>query len=75
MIWLNNIEKIATSGVAGNCPYCKSENTNYSVKKICGDVGYGDIWCNECKKAYHISRIKITPAIERDIEVPDGLIY
>lgn len=59
MKWLENLESISEKSIAGKCPICKSDNTDYRLIKINGDYGYGDIWCNDCKSTYHISRMKI----------------
>lgn len=75
MLWLSNIESISTTGTAGICPHCKSQNTEYSLYRVRDDVGCGDIWCNECKRAFHISRIKITTEFDHNVKIPKGLIY
>lgn len=75
MLWLSNLESITTNGTAGTCPHCKSENTAYSIYKLHDDIGCGDVWCNDCKKAYHISRMKVTNQTEHITELPEDLIY
>ena len=42
----------------GGCPYCESESLGFQntiLNKATG-VGYSDIWCANCKRAYHLSR-------------------
>ncbi len=75
MKWLKNIESIAKTANSGICPYCGSNDTNYSTKKISKDFGYCVIWCNKCKKATNISRIEIDEKISHNIEIPDDLIF
>ena len=62
MKWLNNLQNIIDENKPGECPYCKSLNTDYVINIINDKtlMGYGAIWCNDCKKAFHISRIKAT---------------
>ena len=57
------------------CPYCKSENVNYTLKIVDekSKMGYGAIWCNDCKKAFHISRIKVDEEIIK--EIPSDLEF
>lgn len=75
MKWLKNLETIAESKKSGVCPYCGSENTDYS---FCGtplNIGFGVVWCNDCKKAYHISRIQIVDGYNLNKEIPKDLSY
>lgn len=75
MKWLKNLERIARKERPGACPYCKSKNTDYA---LCIDddkslMGHGAIWCNDCKKAFHISRIKVDSKYIK--EIPKDLSY
>ncbi len=75
MKWIKNIENIAENGYPGNCPCCDNTNTDYTVE-ICNketQMGYGIVWCNNCKHAFHISRIKIDKNINK--QVPSNLIF
>ena len=51
MKWLDNITNIIATHNAGKCPFCNSENTDYRIINLSSDIGYGDVWCNDCKKA------------------------
>ena len=66
---------IVCNNKTGECPYCKSRNIDFSIRPISDDIATGDIWCSDCKRAYHISRIKNDPKIIKNIDVPKGLIY
>ena len=72
--WTHNIENIATKLNPGNCPNCNSENTDYKYTLIKSDWGCCDIWCNDCKHAVHISRIKIEGNTSNKA-IPNDLIY
>ena len=74
--WAKNLKSIIADNDAGVCPHCSSENTDYSIKNTLGDVGYADIWCNDCKKAVHISRMSVFGIKSKGkADVPKGLIY
>ncbi len=75
MEWLDNIESVLKNGGSGLCPFCKSSNTDYRIVKIASNFGYGDIWCNECKKAVHISRVDISEDIIKESKLPKSLKY
>lgn len=75
MKWLKAIESIVDNGKSGECPYCKSGNTDYSIRPIDSCMATGDIWCSDCKKAYHISRIRNDTKIIKETDVPKNLIY
>ena len=73
--WVKNIKSVIDSNNAGECPFCLSKNTGYLAKKTMGDMGYVDIWCNDCKKAVHISRMNIHGIEIGESNVPKGLIF
>ncbi|MBQ8514638.1 MAG: hypothetical protein IJ496_04510 [Ruminococcus sp.] len=76
MKWLKNIESIVLNGSSGICPYCGSNDTEYAATIVFGDMGFGDVWCNSCKNAYHISRIKIQDGFDSAAKtVPTDLKY
>ena len=52
MKWIKNLESIAITKTSGKCPYCGSDNTDYTFVGNVGGVGYGEIWCNDCQSAY-----------------------
>ena len=74
--WANNLKSIIDKNAPGNCPVCNGINTDYSMHIIDDktNMGYGVIWCNDCKNAFHISRIKVSPNM-KNIPVPEGLKY
>jgi formate dehydrogenase maturation protein FdhE len=55
--------------IAGKCPVCGSDNTDYAliIDEKETSMGHGAIWCNDCSSGFHISRIKINKAIEKEI--------
>ena len=73
--WKKNLIELSVRGRVGKCPYCKSEDTSYKVTLLDkkDNIGYVDIWCNNCKKAYHISRAEVQK--DDGKEIPKGLIY
>ena len=75
MKWLDNITNIIATHNAGKCPFRNSENTDYRIINLSSDIGYGDVWCNDCKKAFHISRMKISEDIIKNSEIPKSLNY
>lgn len=75
MKWLKCIEHIAKYNVPDKCPYCKSKRTAYNATKVKDNFGYAVVWCNECKKAHIISRIKIDDNTITYAEVPNDLTF
>lgn len=75
MVWIKNLENIAETKTSGECPHCGSDNTDYTLVGDVGKIGYGEIWCNDCKCAYHISRIRIVDGFCLNKTVPNNLIY
>lgn len=75
MKWLKNIENISENKKAGKCPMCDSDDTDYTLIGKTDEYGYGEIWCNNCKSAYHLSRIKITEEYNINKIVPKDLKY
>ena len=74
--WAKNLKSIFDKNTPSNCPFCNSINTDYSMHIIDDktNMGYGVIWCNNCKSAFHISRIKVSPNMKNTL-VPEGLKY
>lgn len=62
MKWIDNLKQLSDSGKVGKCPYCGSLNTksNFQIVNKVNNMGFGDIWCEDCKKAFHVSRTNIT---------------
>lgn len=71
MKWLECIKSIANTNKAGKCPYCSGSNTDYTYVLVEGQNGYLDIWCNNCKKLGHISRVKIDKKEKRVIALDE----
>ncbi len=74
--WLENLQSIVNKGDAGKCPMCGSQNTGYSARVVEDNtnMGYCVVWCNDCKSAFHASRMKVLPGMEANL-IPDGLKY
>lgn len=75
MKWIKNIESIARTSSPGECPYCKSLETEYSAVPIRDTRGYIVIWCNKCKKACNISRANISDESIIEKPIPKDLIF
>ncbi len=75
MKWLKNIEQIATDNTAGVCPYCQSNDTEYSARKVEKEFGYAVIWCNHCKHAFNLSRLRINKNMITNKAIPSELIF
>lgn len=75
--WLENLKSIANTRSAGKCPFCGSVNTAYkcSIAVPESKLGYMDIWCNDCKKAFHVSRMQVSEDMKTDGEIPKDLKY
>lgn len=75
--WLGNLRGIAGGEGAGKCSFCGSVNTDYkcSVVDQKSKIGYMDIWCNDCKKAFHISRMQVAEDMKTYGEMPKDLKY
>lgn len=75
MKWIKNLESISITKTSGKCPYCGSDNTDYTFVGNLGEYGYGEIWCCDCKSAYHLSRVQITKEYNLNKEIPKNIIY
>ena len=77
MKWGKNIENIAKGKSPGKCPYCGSENTDYNCTIVIPEkrLGHMMIWCNDCMRGYHISRMEVPEGLKTDREIPQGLKY
>jgi hypothetical protein len=59
--WKNNLILLSNEKKVGSCPFCRSLNTDYCfilIDKI-DKMGYGVLWCNDCKHGFIISRTGI----------------
>ncbi len=74
---LENLKSIANTGNAEKCPFCGSEETDYKCSIVDQEnrLGYMDIWCNGCKRAFHVSRMEISDGMKTDGQIPDRLVY
>ena len=78
MRWIDNLKQLSDTGKVGKCPYCGSLNTrsNFQIIDKENNMGYGDIWCEDCKKAFHISRTNITKKlIQYNSDIQKDLNY
>ena len=77
MKWRDNLINIAQAGESGKCPHCGSARTDYKCTIVVPDkrLGYMDIWCNDCLRAYHVSRMEVPEDLKTDGEIPQGLTY
>lgn len=75
MRWADNIISALNTGNAGVCPYCGSANTDFNLEVIIEEekLGFGTIWCNDCKHAINLSRIRIKN--QKPTKTPKNLIY
>lgn len=58
---MNNIKEFAIDRKLGSCPFCNSNDTDASFIVVDNKtrMGFGIIWCNDCKHAFRLSRMKI----------------
>lgn len=75
MNWIKNIESIMKKNGSGQCPFCQGMNTDYTIKKVVKDYGYCVIWCNDCKKAVNLSRVRVESSQIRNRALPDNLSF
>lgn len=75
MVWLKNLENLAETKTIGECPYCKSKDTDYTLIGDVGKMGFGVIWSNNCMNAYHISRIAVDNGYLINKTLPKGLKF
>lgn len=75
MSWFENLQKLYNHEKTGACPCCGSKNTDGAFTVIVKDkmMGSGTVWCNDCKKAYYASRLRV-PYIEEK-KIPQTLSF
>lgn len=75
--WLENLKDISKKRRVGKCPFCKGADTDYKCSIVDQEnrLGYMDIWCNDCKRAFHVSRMQILEDMKTDGKIPKGLKY
>ena len=61
MKWNTNLARIYNDGIVGECPYCKSTNTDYMFYGKQNGRSYLEIWCNACAERIHVDCGKIPP--------------
>lgn len=76
MKWIKNLNSLYNDDSLGECPYCGGTNIKSNFQKVSGEMGYGDIWCDNCKNAFHISRSKVDDKlVNKNYEKPKELKY
>ena len=77
MKWLENLDNIVKEKKPGKCPHCGSEDTDYSCTIVIPEkrLGHMTIWCNDCMRGYHISRMEVPEEFKTDGKIPEGLKY
>lgn len=77
MKWLENINNIAKGISPGKCPYCGSENTDYGCTVVIPEkrLGHMTVWCNDCLRAYHMSRMEVPEGLKTEGSIPKNLKY
>lgn len=75
--WLENFKSVSERGSVGKCSFCGSVNMDYKASIVIQEsrLGYMDIWCNDCKRAFHVSRMHIPEDMRVDGEIPKDLKY
>ena len=54
MKWRDNMISVHEKGIVGNCPYCKSSDTDYIFWENDNERGSLNIWCNSCNERVHV---------------------
>lgn len=76
MKWLDNITAAFERGEDIACPYCGSLHTDhgFTIVKPSTRAGHGTIWCNDCGRGVHLSRLTV-PAGAKEKTPPNGIKY
>ena len=64
--WLKQVDN-AHLGRAVVCPNCDSTKTKAVFFRFTDGIGYGDMRCEDCGDAMHISRMKFPEDTKADI--------
>ena len=72
MKWRDSIVRISKDGTVGNCPYCKSSDTDYVFVEHEDGRGYLNVWCESCGEQAHIDCCSI-PSNRKYISFEDAL--
>ena len=65
-------------GKGATCPNCDSCNLDYGyVRTLPNDnVGFGAVWCNDCRHAFHVSRAEVNSNEQHIVSaLPNNLIF
>ena len=75
--WLNYLLSVQEGGNEGTCPCCGGNSLSAGFVLTDADTkrGHGSLWCNDCKHAYHLSRMIISENLPIIEDYPPNLIY
>lgn len=74
--WLNVIASIRDGNYDVICPVCRAQSVQYKETLLDeSGLGYADVWCEECRNAFHVSRGTFQKPIATTDIVPKGLKY
>lgn len=73
--WLPIIESRHGNNIAGKCPVCNSDNTDFSFTNVKKEGCSAVIWCNNCKSAHRVDDVTITDEQNVNKPIPEGLKY
>ncbi len=75
--WFKNLINIQDNGIVGRCPKCSSENTDYTTRIVDEEtsIGYGVVWCNDCKSSLYISRMTVAKDKWSEKEFPKDIDF
>ena len=73
--WIENLIKLNTEGNPGKCPHCNSDRVDYGYTLYLPDEDLGtfDMWCDDCRRAFHGSRVVVDRTAIK--EIPKDLVY
>lgn len=76
MKWIDNMVSVFEHNKDTACPCCGSQNTNHSFTVVNekSRMGYADIWCEDCRRGIHLSRL-IVPQEGREENAPTDIKY
>ena len=62
MSWADKFAAVSEGRPLGACPVCGKDCLEAGFQIVLKEekMGYGAIWCNACRTAYHVSRMKIS---------------
>ena len=74
-LFVKLVKRATPNGTAGKCPYCDSDDTQFSVIVHENKTGHGTIWCNKCKRAFSGSMRGLSYPEQKGIPIPHDLRY